>query len=258
MLAEEAGNFMKAEIVSISSHRPHESYYYHDEFLNSIKRVGAEVTVLGMGEPWRGLMTKPNIVRQWLRDGKNKTDIVFFVDAWDIIFQKHPDEILDEYFHLVGPVDKGVDLPLIFNAERNCFPGGDHCNAFPESGTPWRYLNSGFIVGPVCHMLALLESMDLESLGYDEQRPDGSWNHPNDQLEYLKAFVKQPVPMVLDTEAKLCISLHDTKPEELEFFEQGGKKMVRNLVTGTVPGVLHGNGNGKNNTLPLIINHLGL
>jgi hypothetical protein len=242
---------MKAEIVSVSSHNPHEDYYHFDAMKNSVKRVGSELTLLGDDRPWQGLMTKPNIIRQWLRDARNQTEIVLFLDAWDIILTKHPDQILEDYENIQWSEE--TNSPLLFNAERNCFPGGEHCNYFPETGTPWRYLNSGVIIGPAAKMLRLLESMDLEAQGYDRQKPDQSWVHPNDQEEYLKAFVKQPVPMVLDTKAELAISLHGTTLEEIEFGEQ-----VRNLVTDTVPGIWHGNGRGKNDILPTLIKHLGL
>lgn len=240
---------MKAEIVSISSHYPSEPYYRLHAMLASVKKVGAEVTLLGMGEPWRGLMTKPRIMREWLRGGQNQTEFIIFVDAWDIIFQKHPDDMLDEYWHMYEG-----SKPLVFNAERSCFPRGDLAEHFPETGTPFRYLNSGFIMGPAAGLRDLLEFMDLDSIPDDHQLPDQSWYHPNDQGEYTSAYVKRPVPMELDTKARLCMSLHGTAPEGLELLPDG---LVRNLVTDTIPGVFHGNGSGKE-LLPLIISHLGI
>jgi hypothetical protein len=67
---------VSAEIVTVANRIPsreREPYYRPDVFFESLRRFaitpGAGLTVLGMNEEWRGLMTKPRRLRNWLRAG---------------------------------------------------------------------------------------------------------------------------------------------------------------------------------------------
>lgn len=237
---------MNAEVVTVSSRIPKESYYRYDVFLESLRRFAMVPTVLGMNEPWRGLMTKPLLYRKWLRDGSNTSDRIIITDAWDIVFAAHP--------HGVGDVCAGLfGDAVVFNAERACWPRADLAGHFQETGSPWRYLNSGFICGPADRILAMLEAMNLEQIGVDHRRADGSRSEPNDQGEFQKLFTLQPVPMMVDGMCRLAQTFSGCTLDEFDF--SGGR--VQNKLTGTFPGVLHANGQ-KEIMLPKIIEALNL
>lgn len=238
---------MKTKIVTVSSHYPTQPYYFFPVFLKSVERVGAVPITLGMNQPFNGLMTKPNHFRKWLRDGNCRGERIILCDAWDIIFTEHPDSIGERCATLYGDA-------VVFNGERGCWPRADLAEHFPETGTPWRYLNSGFMCGPADRILALLESMGLEEIGVDRVNPDGSRTEPNDQGEFQKAFVAQPVPMVVDGRCEVAQTFSACTPDEFEITASG----VKNKLTGTTPGVLHFNGNSKNDILPLVMAALGL
>lgn len=236
---------MNTQVVAITNRKPTEPYYIFDKFVASLTRFGVEPTILGWHEHWHGLMTKPRHLRKWLRDKKNKADILIVCDAWDIVFTAHPDEIVETY-------KKHFDGYLVFNAERSCFPRGDLAPRFPDQGTPWRYLNSGFMIGPAPFILTLLEHMALDAIPDDHKRPDGSWFHPNDQEHYMLGFLDQPVPMVLDTRCILCQSCSGSTIEEFDI------DTLKNRITGTHPYVFHFNGGSKNDVMPVILNKLCL
>lgn len=238
---------MSLEIVTYSNQVPHQPYYYFRQYQDSLKRFGVHPTILGMGDAWKGLMTKPRAYRSWLST-KAKTDLVMLTDAWDILVAAHPEEIEARYR------SQFQDLPVVLNAEKSCFPRGDLAERFPDPGTPWRYLNSGLIIGKPTDILAVINSMNIDQIPDDHRRSDGSWFHPNDQEHFTLAYLNQPVKMVLDTHCHLFQSFSGASPVEFDFTTD----RIRNLITGTDPLVYHCNGDAKNNHSPTIIKKLGL
>lgn len=245
---------MKTEVVCVSSTAPKESYYIFEAFKASVRRFGVEPKILGWREHWGGLVTKPRRFREYLRKGQNEGDILIVCDAWDVVFAAHPDEIAEMWS------GKWHDKQIVFNAERNCFPRGDLAPAFEQlaelymSASPWKFLNSGFMVGRPEQILALLESMDLDSIPDDHQLPDRSWFNPNDQEHFTLAFLKQPVPMALDYNADLCMTGHGTTVDQLDFSEP----RIKQSITGTYPMAFHFNGDAKNILQPAVLEHMKL
>lgn len=251
-------------VATVCSKLPTAPYYYYQRaFLASTARLGVNPVILGMDGAWGGLCSKPKHYRQWLRENLDSLDTVILADAWDVAFQSHPDEIEARWKEL------WPDGETVFNAERGLFPRGDLALFFPETGTPWQFLNSGFIIGKASDVLTMIESVDWDSFMDDTQvevettvtyggqtrtYQPGEWVHSNDQGDYQECFTKQPVPMMLDTRAELCIALHGSEFSE---FDLSGPK-VRNKLTDTVPGVLHGNGSSKNELFPRLLEHLSL
>lgn len=257
---------MNAQVVTCSSRqpRPFEDYYRPDKFYASLRRF-AEVPfnlAAGREHEFCGLMSKPFFLRQWLRAGNNTSDRLIVCDAWDVIFTQHPHGIGDQCAELFGDT-------IVFNGEQHLFPPkpeDEEC--YPDDGSPWRFLNSGFMCGPSDKILALLEAMPIEEVGFDRRAADGSHICPNDQEEYQKLFAKKArakyyvqdgfdLPdMVIDTQCRLAVTLHDWPLDTFDF--TGEPAQWKNLKTGTTPGVWHGNGNGKNYILPVIIEKMGL
>lgn len=243
---------MKTEVICVSSTAPKQSYYIFEAFKASLRRFGVEPRILGWREHWGGLMTKPRRFREYLRKGQNEGDVLILADAWDVIFAAHPDEIGEKWSQSAGPI--------VFNAERNCFPRGDLAPTFDKvafakgATSPWKYLNSGFMVGRPKDILTLLESMNLDEIPDDHQLPDRSWFNPNDQEHFTLAFLKQPVPMALDYNADLCMTGHGTTVDQLDF----SQPRIKQNITGTYPMAFHFNGDAKNVLQPAVLKHMGL
>lgn len=237
---------MNAEVVTVSSRVPTEPYYHLAQFLESLRRFGEVPTNIGEGQPWRGLMTKPYLLREWLRAGKNRSDRLIVCDAWDIVFAQHPHGIGDHCADLFGNA-------VVFNGEKGCWPREDLKECFPDDGSPWRFLNSGFMCGPADRILALVEAMDIEAIGFDP--PGGPY--PNDQGEYQALYARQaehPVKMVVDTQ---CVLAQTGSACQLEEFDFSGLQ-IKNVLTGTTPGVWHFNGDAKNKLMPAVLEKLDL
>lgn len=237
---------MNAQVVIVSSRYPTEPYYHFREFLSSLHRFAETPVNLGHGQQWQGLMTKPYLLREWLRAGGNTSDRLIVCDAWDIVFTEHPHGVGDRCEALFG--DK-----IVFNGEKGCWPREDLRDAFPDDGSPWRFLNSGFMCGPTERIRALVEAMPIEQIGFDP--PGGPY--PNDQGEYQELFARQAehgVECVIDTQCQVAQTLSACDLTEFDF---DGMPFI-NRITGTTPGVWHGNGSGKNIIMPTIFARMGL
>lgn len=226
----------KLQVITISSRDPHEPYYFKRQFDESAKRQG--ITPHYLQElPWGGLMTKPKSLLKYLaREGSN-FDYVVVVDAWDILFLGDVEELLSKF--------SLFDAPIVFNAERSCFPRADLAekHPLPVLVSPYRYLNSGFFMGKTEDVVTMLRAMQLENVEDDYVKSSGEKWEPNDQLYYQLYYLDNIHKIDLDTQAMLCQSLHGSEPDEFAFAP--ATKRVMSLTTGNQPTVFHGNGSGK-------------
>lgn len=242
---------MKIKVVSVTNRIPgsSEPYYRYNSWLESVRRFGVEPTVLGLHDPefqWRGLMSKPREIRRWLRSGECNAECIIFTDSWDCCFLKHPDEIASEW--------ESIGKPFVVGCEVKLFPPDDE-RLWPQSGTPYRFLNSGCIISSPKDMLSVLELMELDTIPDDYIRDDGSEHHGNDQKSLQEFFLSGKFPILLDTSARFVWNLCDVPDESYERID--GK--VFNRDTKTFPGVAHANGSSKQGSIFLdILKNLNL
>jgi hypothetical protein len=223
------GNY---KVVTITSGVAPAWYFLQNEFYQSLK--GYDVLSL-QPEFWGGLSTKPKVLYAAIKNGTIDTKYIIFTDSWDMVFAGSPDEVMSKY--------KEFECPLVISAEKNCFPE-DTKAAYDalNSPTKYKYLNSGFIVGETEAILACLEAMDLPNLPDDHYDAEKRCNvHPNDQFEFQKIFLQQPVKIKLDCFQELSQTLHDADVNDFDF----SKNRIRNIHTGSYPITFHFNGGSK-------------
>lgn len=148
-------------------------------------------------------------------------DIVVLLDAFDVLpangcTKEKLEKALTDNFSM----DK-----VVFNAEKNCFPDSSLKSRYPESETPWRFLNAGALAGKVKVLKQLYASV-LEKI-------------PNtmDQLQFSIAFLDGEL-IELDYECKVFQTLFMESDGDLTYSKDG----VKNNITGTYPLIIHGNG----------------
>jgi hypothetical protein len=225
---------MSYKVVSITSGMPSAWYYLYNEFFRSLNDTPPSVF---QPSHWGGLSTKPKVLYQAITQKWIDTKYMIFCDCWDLVFAATPNEVLERYFTFGSPI--------VISSEKNCFPD-DLKKEFDELNPPtiYKYLNSGFIVGETEAILTCLEAMDLPNLQDDHYDPEKNCNvHPNDQYEWMKIFVKQPVGIRLDYGQELSQTLHDTNIEDFDF----SKTRIRNKITNSHPCAFHFNGGSKDN-----------
>ena len=233
-------------IFCVSNRYPSEPYYCLDSFMKSTEGAN-KLMVAGVGSNYTGLCDKPKFMYRAIKTGHINTEFIIACDCWDLVFATSPEEIIETFLTF--------NCDLVISAERNCFPADlkDEYDKL-EATSSFKYLNSGMIVGYTSKMLELLEFMKVEEIPNDYW--DGEKNiHFNDQFEYQKSFLKQPVKIELDYKCLLSIPLHQVKMEDLDF---SGER-IRVNETMSYPCTMHMNGSSKTDGLrEPILKHLNL
>lgn len=226
-------------VVTCCNRIPTEPYYCIASFVKSLKEDVDRLIVLDerLGK-WDGLGTKPKWLYKAIKEEIIDSEFIIFTDCWDYVFAEKPSGLFNEYLKW----DKG-NPPIIISAEKNCFPADlkQEYDKLDHLDSPYKYLNSGMIIGKTSDILIVLEAMDLDNVPNDYRQENGQMYHVNDQFLYQQIFLKQPVKMELDYCQLLCNTLHDVKIDELELDSLG----VLNKTTGAFPMSFHFNGGAK-------------
>lgn len=237
-------------VVTVCNRFPTEPYYCLNEWFKSLG--GHQPVVIGglQNKFYQGLGDKPKFVYAAIKSGLIKEKYIIFCDSWDLVFATPLQDIIEK-FH-------GFDADLVISAEKSCFPN-DLKEEYDSLGShilsPYKYLNSGMIVGRVDAMLTTLDAMDLGNVPDDFRNEDGSMTHINDQYLYQQIFLKQPVNIKLDYNQAICNTLHGVTIDELDFSESG----IFNKTTEEYPCSFHMNGSAKTDGLrEPILKHLNL
>jgi hypothetical protein len=249
---------MSIQVVTVCDKEPTHDYLIRGwRGLNeSLHRFGHKPLVLGYGQKWTGLGSKPKLLKKAIESGLVTADRILVVDSHDVVFSDSPENI----DHLFLTTYEAL-FDIVWNAERWIFPDVDLGPHHPASDYPYRYLNSGASIGSTDSFLAMLKQMDVDSWPDDFKKPDGTWSHLNDQLEVQKKFL---FGQVADDEPKMalddcCLIFQTFVGEDPENFNLSKPGVVANKITGTTPSVLHGNGPSKQSPAwEAVLNHLRL
>lgn len=141
----------------------------------SAAMFGVTVTNFGEGSDWYDPMDGPagmpklKMVSDGIQDFDDD-DVVLFMDAYDTMFLKSPDEILERFL--------GFGTDILFGAETNFWPDSPFLRTkFDDQfeGELYKYLNSGLYIGYVKHIKEFLSrgvwlfDLDKEQ-GVDDQQ----------------------------------------------------------------------------------------
>jgi len=114
---------------------------------DSAEKYGINVTNIGQGVDWQGTdMSGPgggqklNLLRKYMEDIPD-TDIVFFVDGYDVFFADSLTTIMDRWL--------SFGKRALFGAEKYCWPDTSIADQFPNQPTEYKYLNSGTFIAEV-------------------------------------------------------------------------------------------------------------
>ena len=185
----------------------------------SSKLHGIDLLNIGMNVEWKGTdMVGPgggmkiNLLRKFLENVHPK-DIVLFTDAFDVFYADDLETIHERY--------KQMDAKVVFSAESTCWPDASLADQFPETPTPYKYLNSGTFIGEAYTLLNIINTSDIA-------------DDDDDQLFMQKVFLNKDFDIKLDYEAYI-FQTHEPKTEKLGI-------QLNNPITLTCPCIYHGNG----------------
>lgn len=202
-------------------------------FEKSIKNNNLNLKVLGMGSEWLGgnMLSvgggyKINLLKKAMEELKDEKDIiVMFTDSYDVIITGNSEEILNAF--------QKMEARVIFSAEGFCWPDSSLANKYPEVKiNEKRFLNSGGFIGYAKEIYEIVSAKSIENT-YD------------DQLYYTEIFLdesmRERLSIKLDKRSEIFQNLHGALDEAKVKFK-GKKSYLNNIMTGSIPIVIHGNG----------------
>ena len=188
--------------------------------------------ILGLGQEWtggeakNGVLLKPggsqkiNLLKEELSDYPDLGNhIILFTDSYDVIINGSSEEIVSRF--------RKMESPIVFSAEKTCWPDESLKERYPKSPTNYRYLNSGGFIGYGDHISKLVNKVSVN-------------NEYDDQLYYTERFFED-LKGNKDTILDYNQFLFQTMNESLEdIIVEGGN--LKNTVTNESPLIIHANG----------------
>ena len=199
-----------------------------NRFCYSAMYYGYAYKVLGLGEKppplnedGSGLGWKITLVQREL-ETYPENHIILFTDCYDVMLIAPPRELLHKYMEMQHPV--------VFSTESNCWPDEARAADYPPHDTPFRFLNSGGYIARAGHLREMLKSLNVSA-------------HDDDQRVFTNIYLEKPGSIKLDHECQIFQSLLEPG-DRLRWAPKPLR--LQNVLTGTRPCVLHGNGGSEN------------
>lgn len=199
---------------------------HYKTFIESCRRQQVQPVVLrGCTRQW-GLGQKIKLAAEFLASEQSQAfDCFVFCDAFDVILQKPLEEMAQRY------LEKDSDH-IIFAAEKYCYPDNWKRAIYPPAPNDYQFLNSGFWMATASLARQMFQLLQPENI------PTGI----NDQQVFTDLFLAKVLSIQLDYSSTYCQCLNGAL-EDVEYDLEA--HLVRNRVTGSTPGLIHGNGNSK-------------
>ncbi len=219
-------------VATISKGEPQQYYYCKTEMIKSLK--GFPIKWLDTSD-YVGLSCRPRIFHNAIKDGTINTEYCILIDAWDLVFVDTPEQIIEKF--------KTFKTDVVISGERNCFPHDlkEEFDKLPFTSS-YKYVNCGVIVGKTEDVRKMFEDMDTDNIPRDCHN-GVEWIYPNEQLEYQRCVLRQPIKIAIDYKQDITWCTHDVSVDELGY-TQG---VLYNNETQTFPSIAHFNGGGKTN-----------
>lgn len=152
-------------------------------------------------------------------------DIVCFVDSNDFLFQGNANDISNA----LGGSD------LLFHSEAICWPEPHKADQYPESPTPFRFVNG---TGPCGYGDSIAEAISYGMKNFPVRGRESSIFADNDQRFFTDVFLAGFGRV--DYHSQLSLSLNAVEPTD--FTISNGKLR---LTSGVEPAFIHANGASK-------------
>mmetsp|Transcript_144483 Transcript_144483/g.402514 ORF Transcript_144483/g.402514 Transcript_144483/m.402514 type:complete len:368 (-) Transcript_144483:116-1219(-) len=213
---------------------------------------------VGFLRRWTGYITKLRIMNEWLANHTDDKAQIIFIDGEDTLYGGCSEEqFMTDYQEIVK---RSRDTEVVVGAERGCYdcPKPWRCDTVPQvpawAYRNWtlagggktirgslldpsgqmRFVNSGFITGPVDQLRALFRKSLASMMAWKKRRL------PTDQYFVAEYVLQHPRSAVLDYASSLVTSGYSLNATKL--FALTGEGGLYNLVTGKQQCFFHANG----------------
>ena len=187
-----------------------------DMLQKSLKKYGWDYEILV--HKWEGFGDKILKTYQYL---KNNPDInyFFYSDSYDTI-------VLDTMENTLNKI-KDKDC-ILMSAERGCYPHPEKESLYPKHDSPWHFVNGG---GWFCNSEIFKKAVETNPLqSYDV-----------DQVWFTDLFLNHPEYVNLDYECDVFQTIAFCPKSDFTIVTDP-VQFVQNMITGSQPTLIHGNG----------------
>jgi len=151
---------------------------------NSCKEFGLPLEVLGVGKKWKGNAFKLAYLFDFLQQASDD-ELYLIVDAFDVVITSSAQEICSLF--------READSDILFSAEANFYFSDRELKPYywrfyPQSPTPYRFLNSGSFIGRGTHLKVMLGHI-VNQYGIDFSDEEGMRQTKSDQYAYSRFYV---------------------------------------------------------------------
>lgn len=158
----------------------------------------------------------------YIKKDKNYTHF-FICDAHDVIVLQYMPAVMnkiEKYWGRTAPV-------ILFNAEKGCWPFEEWAVEYPKVKGHWKYLNGGAAFVEKERFLKMMHDFPIQ-------------HTDNDQVNLARTFLdhRDKYNFELDTSCQIFQSV--AFEDEGDFWTGHGQ--LENLIHGSNPGIIHGNG----------------
>jgi hypothetical protein len=131
-----------------------DSKFYFEYLKESCKKFGKELEILGYKQKWLGYNWKFNLMNDYLKK-INPTDIVVFVDGYDVVCLRKLDNLVKKFFE----IKKREKCKIIVGHDKVMFFSGEIFQNLHFGKCKDTFLNSGSYIGTASDLLEILNNM---------------------------------------------------------------------------------------------------
>ena len=138
----------------------------------------------------------------------NSDELILFTDGYDAVFLTGENEMIDKY--------RRFNKDLVFSTETNCWPDKNLAPLYPETDSPYKYLNSGGFLGKAGLIKELLNDSSYRSDKFER----------SNQYLWAQVFLKNQNLIGMDTYCDIFCSFspevgaaHLPKEQDNNYYE---------------------------------------
>jgi hypothetical protein len=223
------------KLVTVATH----SDVYFPFLLESCKRYGAELNVLGWNQKWKGYLWKFQLVKDFI-SGLEDDEVVCFVDAYDVILTR-PLKELEQAFRSLSIINQ---VGLVVGCDHFVNPFYTLINKFVFGKCHNKPLNSGTYIGYVKNIKELINDV----------LPQSHKLLANDQVAFTHFCKSNPQKVFIDCDNIIFLTILNPLNSVVDknMFINTKKEVI---YKGARPFFVHGNGNTSLNELIKALNY---
>lgn len=173
------------------------------------------------------------VIRDWCLNNRGSCTHILYTDAWDTVAFAGPEEVEAKWLNYP---EYGK---MLISAEKACYPHPSRAKDYPQTNTPWKYVNGGGWMVELEYFLQLCEKEKLSP-------------HSHDQVWLMDSFLNNQDEIKVDNNCEIFQTIAFSHKEEwvmnikdefcLRDGEFKGELRFQNIGTQSFPVFFHGNG----------------